>query len=214
MVARPERPPMSESVVVPGGRDVRATLDDRGGSACVVACPPHPQHGGDRHNNCLRAVSDALAAGDDPVDCLRFDYGDWDEGRGERRDASNAVEWASERYERVGLFGYSFGSAVALCAASEGLPITACSALAPPPRITGHLDALGAIENLAAESDGDLLPIQVVYGERDDTVDWKPVVEVAREAGFAVDSVPGDHFFVGQAGQVGETVASFLWEAV
>jgi len=211
---RSERRPMSDAVVLPGGRDVRATLDDRGGTACVVACPPHPQHGGSRSDERLRAVSDALAAGDDPVDCLRFDYGGWDEGRGERADARNAVAWARERYDRVGLFGYSFGSAVALCEASEGLPITACSVLAPPPKITEHLDALAAIEHLAAESEGDSLPIQVVYGDRDDTVDWGPIVEVAREVGFVVDALPGDHFFVGRAGKVGETVGSFLREAV
>ena len=206
-----------DTVLVPGGRDVRATLDARGGDACVVACPPHPQHGGSRTNPCLRAVSDALGGGARPIDCLRFDYGPWDEGRGERADARNAVAWARERYDRVGLFGYSFGSAVALCEASEGLSVAAVSALAPPPGLTEHLDALGAMETLAersADGTAETPAVQVVYGERDDTVDWEPVVDVAREAGFKVDAVPGDHFFAGQAPKVGETVAAFLRERV
>ena len=72
---------MSETVLIPGGRDVRATLDvagsdgESGGDAAeddgasvdetaseavVVACPPHPQHGGNRGDGRLVAVSDAL----------------------------------------------------------------------------------------------------------------------------------------------------------
>jgi hypothetical protein len=50
----------------------------------------------------------------------------------------------------------------------------------------------------------------VVYGERDTTVDWEPVVERARELGLAVESVPGDHFFVGQTGQVASRIGEFL----
>jgi len=81
---------VSETVLIPGGRDVRATLDtaasDGGGDATgngsradavVVACPPHPQQRGHRGDERLTAVSNALT--DRGIDCLRFDYGDWDE---------------------------------------------------------------------------------------------------------------------------------------
>ncbi|MCO8267618.1 alpha/beta hydrolase, partial [Haloferax sp. AB510] len=119
---------MTETILVPGGRDVRATLDraredgadgtddaaDRVDTV-VVACPPHPQHQGHRGDARLVAVSDALTARG--ADCLRFDYGPWDEGYGERADTLRAVEWAAERYDRVGLFGFSFGGAMALLAA-------------------------------------------------------------------------------------------------
>jgi MFS family permease len=53
--------------------------------------------------------------------CLRFDYGPWDGGRGERTDVVNAIGWARERYDRVGCFGYSFGATVGLLAASAVL---------------------------------------------------------------------------------------------
>lgn len=121
---------MSETVLIPGGRDVRATLDtaasDGGGDATgngsradavVVACPPHPQQRGHRGDERLTAVSNALT--DRGIDCLRFDYGDWDEGYGESTDADNTVGWAVERYERVGLFGFSFGGTVALVTAAS-----------------------------------------------------------------------------------------------
>ena len=194
---------MSETVLLPGARDVRATLDTPEADACVVACPPHPQMGGKRTDRRLQAVSDHLAP---DVACLRFDYGAWDEGRGERVDAENALAWASERADAVGLFGYSFGAAVALCAAADRDAVTepaVLSVLAPPARLTEHLDAVAALGAIDC-------PVQVVVGERDDTVDWEPVADRAADLGHAVERLPADHHFVGQADRVGETVGPFL----
>ncbi|WP_424002869.1 alpha/beta hydrolase [Haloarcula salina] len=192
-------------VGIPGGRSVTGTLDRGDADAVVVACPPHPQYGGSRSDRRLRAVSDAVAP---DIGCLRFDYGPWDEGRGERVDAENALRWANERYEAVGLFGYSFGAAVALCAAAELGPAAgpaALSVLAPPARETDDLDAVGALDELDC-------PVQVVVGERDDTVDWLPVAERATALGHAVERLPADHHFLGQADRVGEVVGPFLCE--
>jgi alpha/beta superfamily hydrolase len=208
----PDEPPdmtdgERDTVLVPGGRDVRATLDGPGttAEACVVACPPHPQMGGRRTDRRLRAVSDALAERD--VACLRFDYGPWDEGEGERTDARNALAWARERYETVGLFGYSFGGAVALLAAAaesgDGTPPAATTVLAPAARLEAGLDAADAVASIDC-------PLQVVYGERDTTADWEPVVERAREAGAEVVGMSADHHFVGQDAKVGELAAGFL----
>jgi hypothetical protein len=192
-----------DTVLIPGGRAVRATLDRRGGDCVVVALPPHPQYGGTRSDRRLRAVSDAV--GEAGIDGLRIDYGAWDRGRGEQRDATNAVAWATERYDRVGLFGYSFGSAVALAVAAEdgGESLAAVSALAPPADLTEHLDAAAAVDALR-------VPAQVLYGTRDDTVNWEPVVERARERGFDVVECNADHHFVGQHGKVGRAVAAFF----
>lgn len=191
-----------ETIPIPGARDVRASLDEHGGRGVVAACPPHPQHRGHRGDERLRAVSDAL--GERGTDCLRFDYGAWDEGRGERADADNAVAWAGERYDRVGLFGFSFGGAVALLAAAERNEPTTVSALAPTAELAGgDLDAVAALESLS-------IPVQVVYGSRDDTAAWRPVVGEARKLGYDVVEIDADHFFVGQAPKVGERVADFL----
>ncbi|WP_284013146.1 dienelactone hydrolase family protein [Halobaculum litoreum] len=199
-------------VLVPGGRDVRASLDtatddgdgDGDTDACVVACPPHPQHRGHRGDERLRAVSDVLTAGG--VDCLRFDYGDWDAGYGEVADARNAVAWARDRYDRVGLFGFSFGGCVALLVAGEG-DVDAVSALAPTARLASDLDAVAAMADIDC-------PAQVVYATRDDTADWEPVVERAEELGFDVREFSADHFFVGQAGKVGDAVGGWLLDAL
>ncbi|WP_415381560.1 alpha/beta hydrolase [Halosimplex sp. TS25] len=223
---------MSDAVVIPGARDVRGSLDvpdeseavageseDADARACVVACPPHPQLGGSRSDRRLTAVADALT--ERGIACLRFDYGPWDEGPGEVRDARNALEWARGRYDAVGLFGYSFGGCLALVAAAgESTPapdespvaaadadLVAVSALAPAARIDEDIDAVAAVERIAC-------PGQIVYGERDDTVDWRPVVERAVERGFAVTGLAADHHFVGQSAKVGALVADFLGDEV
>lgn len=199
---------MAGRLRIPGGRDVRATLDEPGDGSetVVVACPPHPQMGGSRTDARLRAVSDALT--EQGLACLRIDYGPWDRGEGERVDARRALAWAHDDYDRVGLFGYSFGGAIALVAAAAASrddedPPGAVSVLAP----AGHLEAGG--DPVAALSDIDC-PVQVMYGERDDTADSLPVADRARETGAQVESLPADHFFVGQTAQIGDTVADFF----
>ena len=218
---------MNDAVVVPGGRDVRGSLDGppapggSGGEAVeswVVACPPPPRMGGSRSDPRLGAVSDSLT--ERGIACLRFDYGPWDGGAGECLDALNALGWADERYDRVGAFGYSFGAAAALVAAARvaggtaggrvaSVPdaVAAVSALAPPARLTGDVDAVAATDALDP-------PVQVCYGERDDTVEWEPVVERARERGFQVEAFAADHHFVGQHGAVGDRVGAFFGPAL
>ncbi|MEF8858955.1 MAG: alpha/beta hydrolase [Halolamina sp.] len=195
---------------------VRASLDSPDGQTgiCVVACPPHPQHRGHRGDDRVAAISDVLTAGG--VDCLRFDYGDWDEGYGELGDVYAALGWATERYDRVGLTGFSFGGCLSLLAAGgtgvDGAAaakpdIEAVSALAPPSRVNDDLVALPAMERID-------VPAQVVYGSRDGIADWEPVVEQAEKLDWTVTALSGDHFFVGRTAIVGEAVGEFLLDAL
>ena len=208
---------MSDTVLIPGGRDVRATLDTAasdgaGGESdeseraesVVVACPPNPQQRGHRGDERLLAASDALT--DRGVDCLRFDYGDWDEGYGETTDADAAVGWARDRYDRVGLFGFSFGGTVALVAAASRPSLAGVCALAPTARLSPDVDAVAALDDLAERG----VPTRVLYGTRDATAEWKPVVERAERLGVETVAFEADHFFVGRSGKVGEAVAAFL----
>ncbi|WP_336036295.1 alpha/beta hydrolase [Halobacterium yunchengense] len=196
-----------ETVLVPGGRDVEATLDspDGGASSCVVLCPPHPQHRGHRGDDRLVAVAEYLV--DRGVAALRFDYGDWDEGLGEREDARNAVRWAGERYDRVGLFGFSFGGSIAaLAAATVDVDLCAVALLAPAAELSSGLNAADALGDVDA-------PLLVAYATRDDTADWEPVVDAARDRGVEVVELSADHFFVGRMDAVAEAVGPFLADA-
>ena len=197
---------MSDTVLIPGGRDVRATLDTAASDAdaVVVACPPHPQHRGHRGDERLAAVSDALT--DRGIDCLRFDYGDWDEGYGETTDADAAVGWALDRYDRVGLFGFSFGGTVALVAAASRPELAGVCALAPTARLNPDADAVAALDDLVERG----ASVRILYATRDSTADWEPVVDRAKELGVETVAFDSDHFFLGRGGKVGEAVAAFL----
>ncbi|MFC6733517.1 MULTISPECIES: alpha/beta hydrolase [unclassified Haladaptatus] len=191
-----------EPVLIPGARDVRATHDTvPDATSVVVACPPHPQQGGKRTDSRLTAVSEELAA--QGIATLRFDYGAWDEGRGEREDARNAVAWAQDHYEHVGLFGFSFGGAIALLTAAGRDDLAAVSALAPAGALPAGLDVAASLSDIAA-------PTQVVFASRDTTANWEPVVERARELDFRVDEMSADHFFIGQKQKVAALVCDFL----
>jgi hypothetical protein len=186
---------MREHVRIPGIRELRGTLDTGPdeASAVVVACPPHPAHGGSRSDKRLQAVGEHLVAAG--IDCLRFEYGPLDDDDvGE--DVHDAIRWAHDRYETVGLFGYSFGAVQALQAA-PGSGANAISALAPD---AGAVDALGEIEP----------PVQIVYGERDDTVGWEPVVERARARDYRVEGLEAAHFFITRSEDVATLVTEFL----
>jgi len=187
---------MSDPVVVPGGREVVGRLDSPDADSAVVACPPHPRHGGSRSDPRLRAVSDELAP---DVACLRFDYGPWDDARGPAlciADAERAVAWAADRYDRVGLFGYSFGGGVALRATAGADAVAACSVLAP----AADADALAGVD----------CPLQLVVGERDTTVDWGPVADRAADLGHAVERLPATHQFHSALERVSRLVGSYL----
>jgi alpha/beta superfamily hydrolase len=227
---------VSNTVVIPGGRDVRATRDAANDTApsetLVVGCPPHPLQGGSRHDRCLRAIAEAVTEAG--TDCLRIDYGAYDAGRGECVDVARAVEWASKRAEWVGLVGYSFGAAVALCAAAGGVAdgpaVDGVVALAPPSRLPIAGDEERTFERKSPSTPGPEghrvdrkntkwsavaalstladtgCAVDVVYGTRDSTVETAPVVEAARSAGSAVVDVEADHGFTGRLDEVTDVV--------
>jgi alpha/beta superfamily hydrolase len=192
---------MADVREIPGDRPVRAALDAGDGDTVVVACPPHPQYGGSRRDSRLRAVAGGLT--DRGLDCLRLDYGPWDGGEGEREDVLNALEWGAERYDNVGLFGYSFGAGVALRAAAGWSSLCAVSVLAPPATSVDAGDVVEAVDAVGT-------PLQVLAGEQDTTVDWERVLDRAAESGAVTETLPADHVFGGQTDRIADLVSEFL----
>ena len=156
------------------------------------------------------AASDALT--DHGIDCLRFDYGEWDEGYGECADADNAVAWARERYDRVALFGFSFGGTVALVTAASWPALAGVCALAPTAQLNPDVDAVAALDSLINDDDAEdgTVPVCVLYATRDSTADWKPVVERAETLGVETVAFDADHFFIGRTRDVGEAVSAAM----
>lgn len=192
----------TERLVLSGHRDLQCAIDMPSGTSVVVACPPHPRHGGDRRDRRLNALAQELAASG--IATLRFNYGPWDDGVGEREDARRAIAFAADRFPSVGVYGYSFGAAMAVFAATESTTVDAVSLLSPDAIVVDEL----------AEISG---PLQISYGERDDTVTWRPVVERARALNERGRSPPidivaweADHHFVGQHEKVASTTKNFF----
>jgi hypothetical protein len=106
----------------------------------VVVCHPHPLMGGDMNNNVVVATSAALTQAS--IACLRFNFrgvgrseGKFAQGIGEREDIMAALSFLEGRSEvnaaRLGLCGYSFGSAVALPVAAEDERVQAVAGISP-----------------------------------------------------------------------------------
>ncbi|MFB6185724.1 MAG: dienelactone hydrolase family protein, partial [Halobacteriaceae archaeon] len=135
---------------------------------------------------------------------LRFDYGEWDQGKGELTDTRNAIRWADSNFERVSLFGYSFGAGIATMAAADiDVDLEALSVLAPVSTIDDTFNPVEALTSIE-------IPVQVVYGTRDDTADWESYVDQARQLSMDVQQYSSDHFFVNQQDKVAETIADYL----
>lgn len=176
----------------------------------VVVAHPHPQYGGDMHNNVVHAIS--RAAADAGAATLRFNFrgagaseGRYDEGRGEQQDVAAVLEYMRGLPEidsgRVALAGYSFGAAVSLRLSPPGVK---CLVAVSPPTSGIWLSGIQAAYE-----------VLFVAGDRDEYCDTDELRRVAAAIGPNAQAVvhPGvDHFWVGSTGRLIETVTAFLRE--
>jgi len=177
-------------------------------SAGFVVCHPHPQYGGDMHNNVVMSI--CKTAIDSGIAALRFNFrgvgaseGAYDGGTGEQKDVAAALghlrSVAEVDSSRVGLAGYSFGAAVALWAVDEH--VRALITVSTP-------TSLGTI---AAPSVA--CPALFVSGDADEYNDPAAIRLLAEEAAGEAEVVivPGvDHFWSSGDEQLRKAVAGFL----
>lgn len=174
----------------------------------VVACHPHPLHGGSMHANVVDALFRSLPPSGTAV--LRFNFrgtgssgGTHDEGRAERLDVRAAVAAASQRWPGASLLlaGYSFGADVALTVTEPS--VGGWLAVAPPLRVVDRSD-MGAL--------ADERPTTIVAGTADQ---FNPFADVVASVGelrtVSVIPAPGaDHFFAVGIDVVVDTARSAL----
>jgi alpha/beta superfamily hydrolase len=101
----------------------------------AIICHPHPQYGGDRFNNVVTALFDALPGAG--IASLRFDFrAAFSGGPGERLDAIAAIDELAGAVPDVPIvaLGYSFGAMIALGLDDDR--VTALGLVAPPLAMT------------------------------------------------------------------------------
>jgi alpha/beta superfamily hydrolase len=176
----------------------------------VVICHPHPQFGGEMHNNVVGAlVRAAIGSG---IAALRFNFrgvgeseGSYDNGIGERDDARAALEYLRSRPEidnsRVAIGGYSFGATVAVAVTDGRDDLSALISVSDPtkrgPKVAIYLKC----------------PALFVVGDRDQYCDADLLLEYRHQMGddVTVEVLPGvDHFWWGSDGRLIEIVGGFL----
>lgn len=174
----------------------------------IVVCHPHPQYGGDMHNDVVDALCDAAV--DNGIVALRFNFrgtgrseGSHDKGIGEQDDVRAALAYLRDLPEvdgaRIALAGYSFGAAVAVRAAS-GSDIRALIAVSLPTMMP--LDGVSIT-----------CPALFVSGDEDEYSDADDLTEFVQGLGPQAELklLPGlGHFWFGVERDLQAIIAPFL----
>lgn len=185
--------------------------------AAVVICHPHPLYGGSMDNNVVAAVAAGLRR--HGIGALMFNFrgvGRSDGAPGDRDealiDARAVLDFAATLDEvdgsRVGLAGYSFGSAAAAAAAAAASSIPALALIALPISMADEgRAALAAYDS----------PLLLLSGSADNGSNEEGLRELAESAvgPASVEIVPGaDHFWWGHEGAITRIAGDFFADAL
>ena len=210
------KPPRAERFTIAGpAGGLEALLESPAGGAAAAAfgvvCHPHPLYGGTLDNKVVWTVARAFQELGAPA--IRFNFrgvgasaGSYDDGHGERADALAVIGWGRERFPGAQLWlgGFSFGAAVAVCAAGS----------ARPARLVAVAPGITRVDVRQAASPA--CPWLIVQGDADEVVPAQTVLEWAR----GLDPQPtlrvlagASHFFHGRINELRDTVVDFLARA-
>ncbi len=166
--------------------------------AGAVVCHPHPQYGGNRFNNVVEALFDALPRSG--ITTLRFDFrSEFDGGVAEQSDVDAALDHLAAAVPGVPLFavGYSFGAMVTL--ALDDKRIAGKALIAPP---------LGAVD-LPTHVSCPTLVLTPAHDQFAPPSVAEPILATWPQATFeTIDSV--DHFIAGRASLVASRVTDWI----
>ena len=181
----------------------------------ALCCHPHPLGGGTMHNKVVfRAAAGLVDAG---LVALRFNFrsvgastGTHDEGRGEREDVRDALDYLSEHYqgEEVILAGFSFGSRVGMEVGMNDDRVTRLISIGTPVD-KYNFDFLRKVDK----------PILFVHGDRDEFGQVAPLKELVKslppetDAKLIVFENCG-HFFDEHLNELRETIHDWTNEQI
>jgi len=177
--------------------------------AAVAIAHPHPQYGGDMHNNVVDALYHALPAAG--IAALRFNFrgvggsqGVHDGGVAERLDLAAAIDLAAQFTGEGPLVavGYSFGALVAL--GVTDVRLSGWCAVAPPL-------AMASTPPIAAT---DHRPKRLLCAEHDQFTPASAAADLVGDwSSTTIVTIPqADHFIRGQTGFVVDECIAFLRE--
>jgi alpha/beta superfamily hydrolase len=177
----------------------------------VVICHPHPLFGGNMDNNVVLAVAFALV--EQGFATLRFNFrgvgnsqGQHSKGELEHQEALGALDmlkaWPGVNGRRLGLAGYSFGSAVVLGNATLHKGVGAIALISPSMR---------ALESSPLKASKQ--PKLVITGDRDKLVqspELQPLLESFAHPPTCQIVAGADHYWSGQEEQLSRQVTQFF----
>lgn len=174
----------------------------------AVVCHPHPLHGGTMQNKVAHTLARSFVGSG--FAALRFNFrgvgasdGRFDNGEGEVGDVLAAAAWLRSRLpgRPLWLAGFSFGAAMAVCAAVEKTPDGLVSIAPAVSRFAGNLAHQPDCPWLILQGDNDELV------DVDETIAWVNSLAPGPELEIFAET---EHFFHGRLVMLRSAVEAFV----
>jgi len=179
-------------------------------ASAILIVHPHPQFGGDMHNNVVSGVFNKFKSNN--ISCLRFNFravgkstGVHTSGRGELSDVKACINFLlNERgIKRIFICGYSYGAAIGCSAVRYSEKIIGFTAISFP------WDFMSSKYKKLSQS---IKPKLFIQGDRDDIAYYSKFNEhyLSYEEPKSFRIIDGaNHFYIGSENQVAELVLKF-----
>ena len=179
-------------------------------ASAIIICHPHPQFGGNFHNNVVSGIFQKFVKND--ISCLRFNFravgrstGAHTSGRGELTDVKACIDFLinNKSIKRIFLCGYSYGAAIGCSTVNHSEKIIGYAAISLP------WDFMGPKYKKLSQTHKPKLFIQ---GDRDDVAHFANFEEHYDSYDTPKEFLivnGADHFYWGYEEQVARKIFEF-----